>query len=235
MPHVADELVGFCRDAGSVDPSRFDRAGWRLLVRVLICGGGVIGAAIAYFLSRRGAEAIVIERTEVACAASGKSGGFLALDWCDGTALEALARRSFALHARLPEEIGGDWGYRRLETFGGVIGSRVDGRSSRQSGVRWVSDRVTISQHLGSPESTAQVHPARFTRALMGAAESQGPSSGSAASRALLRDHEREFCRGSSGRRRGTLRRCGGDRDGTLVDPCRRMAAASAGIRPEGA
>ena len=92
-------------------------------MRVLICGGGVIGAAIAYFLSRRGAEAIVIERTEVACAASGKSGGFLALDWCDGTALEALARRSFALHARLPEEIGGDWGYRRLDTFGGVIGS----------------------------------------------------------------------------------------------------------------
>ena len=85
-------------------------------MRVLICGGGVIGAAIAYFLSRRGAEAIVIERTEVACAASGKSGGFLALDWCDGTALEALARRSFALHARLPEEIGGDWGYRRLDT-----------------------------------------------------------------------------------------------------------------------
>jgi glycine/D-amino acid oxidase-like deaminating enzyme len=88
----------------------------------LICGGGVIGAAIAYFLSRRGAEAIVVERTEVACAASGKSGGFLALDWCDGTALEALARRSFALHARLPEEIGGDWGYRTLDTFGGVIG-----------------------------------------------------------------------------------------------------------------
>ena len=27
MPHIADELVGFCRDAGSVDPSRFDRAG----------------------------------------------------------------------------------------------------------------------------------------------------------------------------------------------------------------
>ena len=30
-------------------------------------------------------RSIVIERTGVACAASGKSGGFLALDWCDGT------------------------------------------------------------------------------------------------------------------------------------------------------
>jgi len=65
-------------------------------MRVLICGGGVIGASIAYFLSCRGVKATVIERTGIACAASGKSGGFLALDWCDGTPLEALARRSFA-------------------------------------------------------------------------------------------------------------------------------------------
>jgi hypothetical protein len=56
--------------------------------------------------------------TGLACAASGKSGGFLALDWCDGTPLEALARRSFALHAGLPKEIGGNWGYRRLTTYG---------------------------------------------------------------------------------------------------------------------
>ena len=91
-------------------------------MRVLIVGGGVIGAAIAYFLSRRGAQAVVIERTEIACAASGKSGGFLALDWCDGTPLERLARRSFALHAQLAEEIDEDWGYRRLETFGGAVG-----------------------------------------------------------------------------------------------------------------
>ena len=32
-------------------------------MRVLICGGGVIGASIAYFLSCRGVQAIVIERT----------------------------------------------------------------------------------------------------------------------------------------------------------------------------
>ena len=43
---------------------------------VLICGGGVIGAALAYFLSLKQVEAVVIERTGVACAASGKSGGF---------------------------------------------------------------------------------------------------------------------------------------------------------------
>ena len=139
-------------------------------MRVLIVGGGVIGAAIAYFLSRRGAQVIVVERTGVACAASGKSGGFLALDWCDGTPLEPLARRSFALHPRLAEEIGVDWGYRPLDTFGGV----VPPSSRRPHDVDWVSDRVAVPLRLGSQDTTAQVQPARFTRALMQAAESQG-------------------------------------------------------------
>src|SRR5262245_29276446 len=79
-------------------------------MRVLICGGGAIGASIAYFLSCRSVKATVIERTGIACAASGKSGGFLALDWCDGTPLEALARRSFALHAGLADKVGRNLG-----------------------------------------------------------------------------------------------------------------------------
>ena len=41
-------------------------------MRVLVCGGGVIGASTAYFLSRRRVAATVIESTGLACAASGK-------------------------------------------------------------------------------------------------------------------------------------------------------------------
>ena len=87
--------------------------------RIVICGGGAIGAAIAYFTSRRGARSTVIERHAVAGAASGKSGGFLALDWCGGSPLDQLARRSFELHAELSAELGDHWGYRRLTTYGG--------------------------------------------------------------------------------------------------------------------
>ncbi|MBV9859155.1 MAG: FAD-binding oxidoreductase [Alphaproteobacteria bacterium] len=143
-------------------------------MRVLICGGGVIGAAIAYFLSCRGVAATVIEGTGLACAASGKSGGFLALDWCDGTPLEALARRSFALHARLPREIGADWGYRRLTTYGGFGGSGKRARRSADRGLDWLSAEVAVNRRLGSIETTAQVHPAMFTTALMRAAERRG-------------------------------------------------------------
>jgi glycine/D-amino acid oxidase-like deaminating enzyme len=140
-------------------------------MRVLICGGGVMGASIAYFLSRRGVAATVIERTGLACAASGKAGGFLALDWCDGTPLQALARRSFALHAQLAEEIGGDWGYRRLTTYSGAAPGR---RRDHAYEIDWLAEHVAVNQRLGSTETTVQVHPGRFTTALMRAAQARG-------------------------------------------------------------
>ena len=144
-------------------------------MHVLICGGGVIGASIAYFLSRRGIGVTVVERTGIACAASGKSGGFLARDWCDGTPLAALARRSFALHAELAATLAADWGYRRLTTYGGIAGRRSRFAQRRTDyDLRWLSPEAVVTQQLGTPETTAQVHPARFTDAMMQAAQAQG-------------------------------------------------------------
>lgn len=57
------------------EPPNQDGAG----MRVLILGGGVIGTSITYHLTARGADVVVLERSAVACAASGKSGGFLAV------------------------------------------------------------------------------------------------------------------------------------------------------------
>jgi glycine/D-amino acid oxidase-like deaminating enzyme len=161
--------------------------------RIVICGGGVIGAAIAYYLGRRGALPIVIERHEVAGAASGKSGGFLALDWCRGTPLDQLARRSFDLHGRLSCELGNRWGYRRLTTYAGYASE--DDIARCPSGRPWLSERVAITGCLGSPETTAVVEPRAFTTGLMQAAEMHG---------ALLRhDIVVDFTRGPSGAVRG--------------------------------
>ena len=139
--------------------------------RVVICGGGAIGAAIAYFLARRGARPIVVERHEVAGSASGKSGGFLALDWCRGTPLDPLARRSFALHAELAEALGNPWGYRRLTTY---AGHAIEGEASGGRRQAWLSDAVSITGQIGSPQTTAIVEPRAFTTGLMRAAEQHG-------------------------------------------------------------
>jgi glycine/D-amino acid oxidase-like deaminating enzyme len=144
-------------------------------MHVVICGGGAIGCATAYFLSRRGVAVTVVESTGIACAASGKSGGFLARDWCEGTPLAALAHRSFDLHAELSDTIDDDWGYRRLDTYGGFASERDSHRRYRSSHeLDWFSSGVTVSQALGSPATTAQVHPGQFTAAMMRGAEANG-------------------------------------------------------------
>ena len=67
----------FCQTR-AVERTRHDLAG-----RIVILGAGPQGAALAYYLTRRGQKPLIIEREKVAAAASGKGGGFLARDWGD--------------------------------------------------------------------------------------------------------------------------------------------------------
>ena len=125
-------------------------------------------------MSQRQIEAVVVERTGIACAASGKSGGFLALDWCDGTPLAPLARRSFALHAELAAKLGG----------GGTIAGSIRSASSPAPGAAalrrprglpdWVAREALLQQQLGTTRTTAQIHPEKFTRGMMDAAIARG-------------------------------------------------------------
>jgi len=143
-------------------------------MRVVICGGGVIGACTAYFLMRHGIEVVVVERAEVAAAASGKAGGFLALDWCAGSPLDALARRSFHLHAELARELPGDWGHRPMSAYSGFVTPGRDISRHMPSELDWLSDGVMIAGQIGTPDTTAIVHPRKFTAGMMAAAERLG-------------------------------------------------------------
>jgi glycine/D-amino acid oxidase-like deaminating enzyme len=56
-----------------------------------------------------GISCTVVDQTgHIAPAASGKAGGFLALDWNDDSPTGELTRRSFALHQELANELGAD-------------------------------------------------------------------------------------------------------------------------------
>lgn len=76
-------------------------------MKVVVLGGGMMGCATAYYLTKLGSdvEVTLVERHEVAGQASGKAGGFLAKDWCSGP-VDRLARISFELHAELAKELG---------------------------------------------------------------------------------------------------------------------------------
>src|SRR5689334_3604394 len=139
-------------------------------MRVVICGGGVIAACTAYFLASGGVEVIVVERNAIAGAASGKAGGFLALDWCAGSPLDGLARRSFALHAELAADLRGNWGHRGMNAYSGTLLASVEGNGRTDTALNWVSDSVHLSHRIGTPRTTAIVHPRKFTQGMTEAA-----------------------------------------------------------------
>lgn len=143
-------------------------------MRVVICGAGVIGACTAYFLARRGVDVIVVERTGIACAASGKAGGFLARDWCGGSPLDRLARRSFALHTELAAQMDDNWGYGRTTAYAGLVARERDARNGEPAPLDWLAAGTVITYQLGTPETTASVNPWKFTTAIMRAAQEYG-------------------------------------------------------------
>lgn len=157
--------------------------------QMVILGGGIIGAATAYYLALRGVPATVVERHRVAGAASGKAGGFLALDWCDGSAMEALARRSFALHRELAQLIP-NIDYRPLATLAvhAVAGEIVPGEPPET--LQWL-DRCRVAGLLGTPNTTAQVHPGRLTQGLLDAAVARGARLQRGVAESLVIRHQR--------------------------------------------
>ncbi|KAK4393254.1 putative oxidoreductase C1F5.03c [Sesamum angolense] len=141
--------------------------------RVVVCGGGVIGVCTAYFLSKRGAHVTLVEQSSVACAASGKAGGFLALDWCDGGAVSSLARASFNLHRSLAQELNGAelYGYRPVTTLSlSITETASSAQLNRKSGANlpsWIDGSAKGPRTIGTTETTAQVHPQLFTKTLL--------------------------------------------------------------------
>ena len=133
--------------------------------QVVIVGGGISGVATAYYLAQRGVASKVLDPVGIASAASGKAGGFLALDWNDGSPVGPLSRKSFALHAELADQLGAEAiDYRRLTCAavacsGGAPGSL---RQAKTSGVQWADLGVLGSKPMGTEDTIAQVHPKKL-------------------------------------------------------------------------
>jgi len=139
--------------------------------KVVVLGGGIVGASIAYQLTRKGVtDVTVVERTAIAASSGGKGGGFLAGGWGDGSVTQDLHRRSFELHEQIAEELGLE-SYRKITT----LSVRPQGRrgGKQQGGLAEWLDGDEVSHDLMDP-STAQVSPYELTTKMMAAAEAAG-------------------------------------------------------------
>ncbi|MDX6556297.1 MAG: hypothetical protein QOD86_2492 [Miltoncostaeaceae bacterium] len=144
--------------------------------RIVICGAGAIGASTAYFLTRRGARPVIVDRARPGAAASGRAAGFLAVDWNVGTPLDALSRASFALHRELAEALGPErLGYRPTDAI--MVAAADEGdleRYRRLPNPGWLDGNVAAHEEIGTVETTAQVNPLSFTRTLVEEAVAAG-------------------------------------------------------------
>ncbi|KAF9511936.1 hypothetical protein BS47DRAFT_1486569 [Hydnum rufescens UP504] len=158
--------------------------------------GGIVGTSIAYYLSRHpnvlgDTSVYVLESSYIAAGASGKAGGFLALNW-HGPTTSSLAALSFKLHEELATEHDGEkkWGYRKLVTLG------IDSDPNSNDGVEtvphaeWIADVVGSVEPLGDETTTAQVHPFLMTNALISAAQDSGVNVTIAKAETIVRNEE---------------------------------------------
>eukprot|EP00439_Symbiodinium_sp_Y106_P074572 s292_g14.t1 len=135
--------------------------------RIIILGAGLQGAALAYFLTRRGVKPVVVERDKVAAAASGKGGGFLARDWGDSITRK-LHTVSFKLHEELAETLGIE-SYRKLPVLSAAPGPRSDRASDM---CPWLDGEVADVRVMDP--NGAQVAPLELCTKLMDAAVEAG-------------------------------------------------------------
>jgi glycine/D-amino acid oxidase-like deaminating enzyme len=137
---------------------------------VVIAGAGIIGTSTAYYLAKNhGIRCTVVDPTgTIAPAASGKAGGFLALDWNDDSPTEQLTRRSFQLHSELANDdsLGADSiQYRRLTCVTISVGDSSNKQKpsgKKLNGIEWAANNNDTSigvRSLGDESTIAQVHP----------------------------------------------------------------------------
>ena len=83
---------------------------------VVICGGGVVGVATAYYLSRRGVASVIVEANGVASGASGAAAGIISPLSAEQahSPLAEIIRKGVEMHTELathlPEESSIDYG-----------------------------------------------------------------------------------------------------------------------------
>lgn len=132
--------------------------------QVVILGGGIHGVSTAYYLSTQfNLPCVMVEQTSIACAASGKAGGFLAREWGSGPTIP-LHKISYDLHKILAAQLG-------ISSYREVTTLNVDAAKQGSNLPSWINRQASSSV---MDSGTAQVTPIEYTEKLLEAAVQAG-------------------------------------------------------------
>lgn len=112
---------------------------------IVVVGGGIMGASLAWHLARRGARVALLERDVIAAGASGKTGALLRRHYSNRP--EAiLAQRGWQTFAAWPEVVGGE----PVHTPCGLIVT-VDTSPGHEANIDRLHRNVELQNALGIP------------------------------------------------------------------------------------
>jgi len=104
---------------------------------VIVIGGGVQGASLAFHLAGRSLQPLVLERGALAGGATGRSSGLVRMHY-DLEPEARLAWASFPYFRQWPERVGGECGFTRtgfLQLYPRESGARLRGNVEMQQGM----------------------------------------------------------------------------------------------------
>jgi sarcosine oxidase subunit beta len=90
----------------------------KIYADVLIIGGGVIGSSICYYLSKKGINTILVEKSNISAGASGSCDGFVFLQSKKDPDLIKLTKESLKIFETLADELAYDI---EFEKCGGLV------------------------------------------------------------------------------------------------------------------
>ena len=159
--------------------------------RVVVIGAGIVGASIAYYLSRRGCEIILLDKDGPAAQASGNSFAWLNASWFDRPdSYYELRRQSLHEYRRLQAELdfpirwGGSLEWYHDDDSGQQMAEGI-ARIQRKGAPAWMIDRAALAvieaqldplgdRQIAHCAADGAVDPAATTRALVRGAIDNG-------------------------------------------------------------
>lgn len=157
---------------------------------VIIIGGGVHGASLAFHLTQRGLKPLVLEKSFLAAGATGRSSGVVRMHY-DQKECSELAWESFQYFVDWGARVGGDCGFQRtgfLQLVGeehsaalqanvemhqaiGIPSVIISGDDVKRLAPSFATDDIVVAAY--EPES-GYADPTSATNALMNAARQNG-------------------------------------------------------------
>jgi len=134
--------------------------------RVVVIGGGIIGASVAYHLTHLGwTDLVVVEQGELSCGTTWHAAGLVGLLRASEAGTR-LVQYSAQLYTELEAETGLATGYKRC---GGVIVARTPQRMEQLARTAATAAAYDLDCELISPARARELYPVLHTEDLLGA------------------------------------------------------------------